>query len=517
MNEHNTHKHSKPVTLRLSGQRLTLVDLESLFGRPVHLEIDDAVWSRIEASRRIVEQIVAGGETVYGVNTGFGHLCNKHIDLADLDTLQHNLIRSHAVGVGESTPDDIVRFMLLLKILGLSQGHSGVTRRTVETLVNMLNHDILPIVPRQGSLGASGDLAPLAHLVLPLIGEGRVRFQGEVRPAADVFAQCDIPTITLGAKEGLALINGTQFMSAYAVAILVRSRHAAKHADIVASMSLDALRGSIKPFDPRLHELRPHPGAISVARNFRAMMADSEILESHKHCTKVQDPYSLRCVPQVHGASRDVIQHATDIVEREINSVTDNPVIFEDGSAISGGNFHGQSLAYALDYLAIGLAEFSSISERRTYLLLSGHDELPVLLMKNTGLNSGFMLPHYTSAALVSEGKILAHPASVDSIPTSLGQEDHVSMGATAATKAWLVMNSLETVLAIEQMCAAQALDYRLPLKAGVGPRAAHNTIRQAIPHTEEDHNFGDDIATSLALLRSQSIVEAVMMDVGPL
>ncbi len=503
--------------IRLDGTPLTLASLAEAFERRIRVEIADSVWDRIEASRGIVEKIAAGERAVYGVNTGFGHLCHKRIGRDDLGTLQHNLIRSHAVGVGPAVPDEVVRWMLLFKIHALGQGFSGIKRDTVHCLAEMLNHDILPVVPLQGSLGASGDLAPLAHMVLPLIGEGKVRCAGERKPAAEAFGEYRIETIRLAAKEGLALINGTQFMCAHAAAILVRAQRAAKHADIIASMSLEALRGSAKPFEARLHALRPHPGAVQVAENFRSLLRDSEINASHAGCDRVQDPYSLRCIPQVHGASRDAIRHGAEIVEREINSVTDNPVIFEDGTTISGGNFHGQPLALALDYLAIALSELASISERRVYLLLSGHDGLPAQLVANAGLNSGLMIAQYTAAALVSENKILASPASVDTIPTSMGQEDHVSMGATAATKAWRVMGHLETVLAIEQLCAAQALDFRLPLQAGVGPRTAHKVVRETITHADADRLFGEDIEASQALLRSRRVPQAVESTTGQL
>ncbi len=501
----------------LDGSRLTIPFLDEIFERPIQVEIAQSVWDRVNASRRVTEEIASGEEAVYGVNPGVGSLCRRRIDPDDLDTLQHNLIRSHAVGVGPAAPDSVTRWMLLFKIHSLGLGYSGIKCETVRCLVEMLNADVLPVVPTQGSLGASGDLAPLAHMVLPAIGGGMVRCGGTHLAAAEAFAEHSIQTVHLRAKEALALINGTQFMSAYAAAILVRAHRAAKHADIIASMSLEGLRGSAKPFDARLHELRPHPGAVEVASNLRRLLEASEILPSHAGCDKVQDPYSLRCVPQVHGASRDALRHAQQVVETEINGVSDNPIIFDDGDVISGGNFHGQSLALALDYLAIALSELANISERRIYLLLSGHDELPSLLMEDTGLNSGFMVPQYTAAALVSENKLLSSPASVDSIPTSLGQEDHVSMGATAATKAWRVMDNVETVLAIEQMCAVQALDFRAAHKPGRGPRIAHRIIRSQIPHAEEDRLFGEDIQTSLALLRSQRILRAVEKELGAL
>ena len=508
---------AEPAVLVLDDGRLALSRLDALLGRPLSVRLGESAWRRVEASRESVGRILSSGQPVYGINTGFGHLCRKRVDDADLGRLQENLIRSHAVGVGRDVPDAIVRWMLLLKTHALALGYSGVRRETLQLLVDMLCADLLPVVPEQGSLGASGDLAPLAHMVLPLIGEGRVRCEGKVMPVAEAFAKAGLKPVTLGPKEGLALINGTQFMSAFSAALCIRAMRAVKHADIIASMSLEALRGSAQPFDERLHALRPHRGAVETAGNMRRLLADSEILPSHADCGKVQDPYSLRCVPQVHGATRDALRHAWETCETEINSVTDNPVILDDATAISGGNFHGQPLALTLDYLAIAVAELAAISERRVYLLLSGHDGLPSLLMEDTGLNSGFMLPQYTAAALVSENKILASPASVDSIPTSLGQEDHVSMGATAATKAWRIMDNTETVLAIELMCAAQALDYRAPLKAGVGPRTAHDVLRGVIAHCESDRLFGQDIQASLRLLRSQAVVTRVEQSTGAL
>jgi histidine ammonia-lyase len=347
-------------------------------------------------------------------------------------------------------------------------------------------------------------------MVLPMIGRGEIRRAGE-RVAADAALKAaGLSPISLGAKEGLALINGTQFMSAYAAEAVVRGLRLCRHADVIAAMSLDGFAGSIKPFDERLHALRPHPGAVEVAGNVRRLLMSSGILASHIDCDRVQDPYSMRCVPQVHGAVRDALRHVTDVALREINSVTDNPILFEDGDVISGGNFHGQPIAIALDYLGMALAELAAISERRIYLLLSGAAGLPTLLMADTGVNSGFMLPQYTAAALVSENKILAHPASVDSIPTSLGQEDHVSMGATAAVKCRQILENAETVLAIEQMCAAQALDFRAPLKSTPAIQAVLAEIRRQIPHADRDRLFGDDIRVSLDVLRSQAVMRAV-------
>ena len=510
-------RQAAPAGVRIGLEPVALAAFDDWYDRPLQVVIEDAVWRRIDESRAIVETLVAAGEPIYGVNTGFGTLCTKRISAAQLELLQENLLLSHEVGVGPAVPPAVVRLMLLLKILGLCRGASGVRRETVAALAGMLNADLLPMVPTQGSLGASGDLAPLASLVLPLIGRGEVWCEQHTEPAATALARHGLHPIRLGAKEGLALINGTQFMSAYAVAILVRARRLLKHADLIAAISLEGIRGSLRPFDARLQALRPHPGAVETAGNVRRIMAGSKILESHADCTRVQDPYSIRCVPQVHGASRDAVRHAASIVQTEINSVTDNPVIVDAKTVISGGLFHGQPLALALDYLAIALAELASISERRVYLLLNGHDGLPALLMQDTGVNSGFMIPQYTAAALVSENKVLAHPASVDSIPTSLGQEDHVSMGATAATKAWRILENVETVLAIEQMCAAQALDFRAPIEPGRGVALAQRAIRERIPFAERDRSFGEDIRKSLELLRSRRVLQAVEAELGTL
>ncbi|MCB9851101.1 MAG: histidine ammonia-lyase [Phycisphaerales bacterium] len=501
----------------LNGDPLTLDGLRQIFDRRIDVALTDGVWARVTEARQRVDAIATGTRAVYGVNTGFGHLCRKRIEPDALTQLQDNLILSHAVGVGPAVPDELVRLMLLLKICSLTHGFSGISEPVLRGLMALLKHDLLPHIPQQGSLGASGDLAPLAHMVLPLIGHGTVRLDGVEMAAADALAKFDVAQVKLQPKDGVALINGTQFMAAYAVGLILRARHLLKHADIVASISLEGLQGSLAPFAEKLHALRPHRGAIETASNVRRLMDGSKILESHANCEKVQDPYSLRCVPQVHGAVRQAVHHAADVVETEINSVTDNPIIFEDGSTISGGLFHGEPLAIMLDYLAIALAELASISERRTYLLLSGHDGLPELLMKETGLNSGFMLPQYTAAALVSENKVLCSPASVDSIPTSLGQEDHVSMGATAATKAWRVLDNVETVLAIEEMCAAQALDYRAPIEPGRGVKIAHEVIRSRIAHAEADRLFGYDINVSLQTLREHAVVNAVEAELGEL
>lgn len=509
--------HPDATRFIFDGNRLTLDQLAAADGRRLSLHITDEVWNCVAANCDAVARIAAGKAAAYGINTGIGHLCTTRIPADQLNTLQENVVLSHAVGVGEPAPPEIVRWMMLFKIHALTHGFSGVSRSTVECLHRLLEADLLPVIPTQGSLGASGDLAPLAHMALPIIGRGYVMADGVRFPAEESLARAGIKPVTLGPKEGLALINGTQFMTAYAAEVVIRARRLVKLADIIATMSLEAMKGSVRPFDERLQKLRPHPGAIISAGNVRRLMNGSEILPSHANCDRVQDPYSLRCVPQVHGASRDALHHAAEVVETEINAVTDNPVILHDGEVISGGLFHGQPLALVLDYLAIALAELASISERRTYLLLSGAADLPVSLVRDTGVNSGLMVAQYTAAALVSENKGLCMPSSVDSIPTSAGQEDHVSMGARSAVKCLQVLNNAETVLAIEQLCAAQALDFLAPLLPGIGPRVAHAEVRKDISHAEADRTFGDDIQTSLALLRSQRIQNAVEREVGML
>ncbi|TWT44535.1 Histidine ammonia-lyase [Phycisphaerae bacterium RAS1] len=505
----------KPLDLELGVAPLDLELLDRALGRPLRVTLSPAGLQRVARGREWVDRLVSRGEAVYGINTGFGHLKSKRISPDQLDELQENLIVSHAVGVGPPTPREIVRWMLLFKTHQLLAGHSGVRPELVQTFANWLTEDALPVVPTRGSLGASGDLAPLAHMCLPLLGRGEMTLgeSGALPVRTDeLVAAGRVSPLRLAAKEGIALINGTQFMSAYAANIAVRARRLVDLADLICCMSLDGLQGTVRHADARLHAVRPHPGAQTVAANIRRLMQESEIRESHVHCDRVQDPYSLRCAPQVHGAIRDALTHFCEVVTREINSVTDNPILFGDDpstpdgvDAISGGNFHGEPLALVLDYLAIALTELANIAERRVYLLLSGVDGLPILLMKDTGLNSGFMLPQYTAAALLNECKVLSTPASVDSIPTSLGQEDHVSMGATSALKCYEILDRVETVLAIEMMCAAQALDYRAPLKPGVGPRAALAIVRQKIAHAERDRQFGEDIRAALELLRGST------------
>lgn len=476
-------------------------------------------FNKVKTSRVHVENALVDGKAHYGINTGFGILANKRINEIELKTLQRNIILSHAVGVGNSIPKQISKLMLQFKIHALAQGYSGISTETFERLLLMEELDLIPVVPEKGSVGASGDLAPLAHLCLPLLGFGHVwNAEGtEKIPAKDVLEQHGLEPIELQAKDGLALINGTQFMSAYGAYVLEKAIHLCKVADVLGAMSIEALQGSIKPFDERIHAIRPHPGQVKTADNIRRLLADSQILESHRNCGKVQDPYCLRCIPQVHGASKDALNYSIGVIETEINSVTDNPLVFDNGDIVSGGNFHGQPLALAMDFAAIALAELASISERRTYLLLEGHDGLPKLLMRETGTNSGFMIPQYTAAALVSENKVLCHPASVDSIPTSLGQEDHVSMGSISATKLLKVLENVEYVLAIELFTSAQALDFRKPFKPGVGVEKAHDYIRSKVAHTEVDRFFNDDIQQCHDLVYDENLILVAEEKINPL
>jgi histidine ammonia-lyase len=486
----------------MSAPHITVRNLHAdLAAAVAHFAADT---SAVERSRGRVEAALADGRPHYGINTGFGALANTRVPDDRLADLQRNLLLSHAVGVGDPVPPGITRLMLQLKVVGLGLGYSGVSLPVFQRLVAFDRLGLLPVVPSRGSVGASGDLAPLAHLCLPLIGLGE--FWNDDRtaavPAADVLRANDLRPVALAAKDGLALVNGTQLMAAYGAWVLERCARLVDLFDLAAAMSLEALQGSIRPFDARIYALRPHPGHGAVAANVRFLLAESEILEAHRNCGKVQDPYCLRCVPHA-------LAYAAGVLETEINGVTDNPLVMDDGDVVSGGNFHGEPLALALDFAAIALAEFAGISERRIYLLLEGHDGLPKLLMRETGLNSGFMIPQYTAAALVSENKVLCHPASVDSIPTSLGQEDHVSMGSVSAVKLLAVLKNVETVLAIELLTAAQALDYRQPLRPGRGVEAVHRLIRAAAPHREADYLFRDDLRRVAELVDGRGLLDA--------
>ncbi|HBH49608.1 MAG TPA: histidine ammonia-lyase [Bacteroidales bacterium] len=461
----------------------------------------------VRKCRETVENIVHKQKTVYGINTGFGPLCTTLIGEEDTRTLQHNLLMSHSVGVGKNIPSEIAKLMLIFKVHSLSKGYSGVAVKTLERILWHIEEDIIPCVPEQGSVGASGDLAPLAHLFLPLIGLGTVNYQGEEFPTQKLFDLLNIEPIHLGPKEGLALINGTQFISAFASAALEKMQNCLDSADIIAAMNLEAMMGSVKSFDAELHSLRPYSGVEYVAKRMRILTANSEIVESHKNCTRVQDPYSLRCIPQVHGASRNAWLHLKETIHTEINSVTDNPIIFSEDKTISGGHFHGQPIALPADYAAIAAAELGNISDRRVYLsLMEKVEGLPKLLMRETGLNSGFMIPQYTTAALVSENKSLCFPSSVDSIPTSLGQEDHVSMGSISARKALQITENLEKILGIELFTAAQGFDFRKPLKSSILINKVHEHVRTKIPFAEKDRIFAHDINIAIDMIGKKEL-----------
>jgi len=466
--------------------------------------------SKINQSAAQVREIVEGGRTVYGVNTGFGILANTGISKEDTATLQYKILQSHSVGVGDAIPVEVARLMLITKVQSLAQGYSGVQLSTIERIIWHIENNVIPVVPEKGSVGASGDLAPLAHLFLPLIGLGEVFYKGQKIQTSEVFTIFQIAPVQLGAKEGLALINGTQFILSFSVKAVQRMHNCLDAADIIGAMSLEALTGTKAPFDERLHDLRPFAGNIIVAKRLRLLLKDSEIMQSHVDCGRVQDPYSLRCMPQVHGASRNAWQHLRELTEIELNAVTDNPIILSANDTISGGNFHGQPLALPLDYACFAAAELGNISDRRSYLLLEGKWGLPVLLMKNVGLNSGFMIPQYTTAALVSENKTLCFPASADSIPTSLGQEDHVSMGSISGRKLNRVLDNLEYILAIELLSACQAIEFRRPLKSSKILEFAHDYVRDFVSFAEEDRIFAKDINRVANLIKDFSFVSKV-------
>lgn len=492
--------------------------------RGAQVAFPDAARVNVDAARRVVEDAVSSGLTVYGVTTGFGALADTPIDPSQAAQLQHGIVRSHATAVGRPLSRQEARAMLLLRAHVLALGHSGVRQIVIDLMVQMLNKDVIPAVPEQGSLGASGDLAPLANLALPLIGSGEILSDDDghtVEPAGRVFAREGLEPLTLAAKEGLALVNGTQGMLAIGILAAERARVLAQTADVVAAMTIEAALGTDAPFDERLQLLRPHPGQGSSASNLRRLLAGSPILASHRDSPHlVQDAYSLRCAPQVHGAARDVLGYVQGVLTIEANAVSDNPIVFPGtGEVKSGGNFHGMPVAVALDALCAPLVGLASISERRLYRLLDHHQSngLPPFLVDASGLNSGFMLVQYTAASLVSECKSLAHPASVDSIPSSAGQEDHVSMGMIAARHAREIVANAEMVLALEALGAAQALDLRAPLIPGEATRAVHDALRQRVPFFDHDREFGPDIAAAVAMVRDGSLVTAAEAVTGPL
>lgn len=490
--------------IKIDGQSLTL----ETFGRVVSSEeqcsLTATARKQVRAARRAVETTIARGEPVYGINTGFGDLAGVSIDPANLNTLQERLVLSHAAGVGESLPDLVVRGMLLLRANTLARGHSGVRVEVVETLLALLNANMLPVVPSRGSVGASGDLAPLAHLALPLIGKGRVRFNGREQSARTGLKRAGIEPLVLQAKEGLALINGTQAMTSLLAVAALEMRRLVKTADLVAAMATDALRGTDAAFDQRLHALRPHPGQKASAANLWAVLSGSGIRESHRHNdVRVQDPYSVRCAPQVHGAARDLLVDVEAKLVIEMNSVTDNPLVFpEDMEILSGGNFHGEPMALAADVLALGVAELGSISERRIEKLTNtAFSALPPFLVEDAGLNSGFMIAQVTAAALASENKTLCHPASVDSIPTSADKEDHVSMGMWAALKLQQVLDNTRHILAIELLSAAQGIDLLRPLRSSKSLERVHKALRKRVAMWDKDREMGVDITAAVDFL----------------
>ncbi len=466
---------------------LQMNDLSDFLRHRPKVEISEESVRKIEKCRLWLDQQLEGNtEPIYGINTGFGALCNIKIEHKDIQKLQENLIISHACGIGDEVPEDIVRLMLLLKIQNLSYGHSAAQVKTVQLMADLLNNNITPVIYDQGSLGASGDLAPLAHLCLPLLGMGEVRYNGKVIKAADALKFAGLNPVRLESKEGLALLNGTQFMLAYGAYVLLEAKKFLNWADVIGALSLDAFLGLPGPFNLLVHELRPHPGQIHTANRVLEILKGSELIESPKE--HVQDPYSFRCIPQVHGASRDAVEYCAKVMETEMNSVTDNPTLFPDDEFIvSAGNFHGQPLALALDFMGIALSEIANISERRTYQLICGKRGLPQFLVAHPGLNSGFMIPQYTAASIVSQNKVLAHPASVDSIESSQGQEDHVSMGSISATKSLKIMENVKRVLAIELFNAAQALEFRRPSKTSPFLEDLLERYRMDVPFVQDD------------------------------
>ena len=490
------------MTHYITAERLTIARVEEIMTKGYKIALSDDAIQRINHCREYLDKKMEDvAHPIYGVTTGFGSLCNISISKEHLSQLQKNLMMSHACGTGQRVPAEIARLMLLLKVQSLSYGHSGVQFITVERLVDMFNNNIIPVVYEQGSLGASGDLSPLAHMCLPLLGLGEVEVDNEIISGEQLMQRMGWEPITLCSKEGLALLNGTQFMSAYGVHSLINAQKLSRWADSIGAMSLEAFDGRLEPFEHNVHAIRPHNGQIETARNIRTLLEGSEIAKQPKK--HVQDPYSFRCIPQVHGASKDTIEYVAGVLETEINSATDNPTIFPDSDeVISAGNFHGQPIALAMDFLAIAVAELANISERRIYKIISGARNLPNFLVAAPGVNSGFMIPQYTAASIVSQSKGLCWPASCDSIPSSQGQEDHVSMGSNAATKLWKVVQNTERVLAIELMNAAQALEFRRPLLSSKPIEAMFAAYRKVVPFVDNDTVMFPHIASSVKFLQ---------------
>ncbi|HEX2429059.1 MAG TPA: histidine ammonia-lyase [Gaiellaceae bacterium] len=507
---------AEPIVL--TGEDLTLADVWAVAIDGSTAMLADSARNRMASARELVEGV--GQEHTYGVNTGFGRFVSAHIPEELAEELQLRLLRSHACGVGEPYPDEVVRGAMLLRANALAKGFSGARVATVELLLECLNRGVLPHVPARGSVGASGDLAPLAHLALPLVGEGQATVEGELLDGAEALRAVGLEPIRLASKEGLSLVNGTQFMAAMAALGVVRARRLAATADLACALSLESLQGSRTSFRPAVHRARPLKGQQESAANVWRLLEGSAIIESHLWCDKVQDAYALRCAPQVHGACRDLLDYVAATIEVELNAATDNPlVLLDEGDIVSAGNFHGQPLAFALDALAMAVAELASISERRVERLVNPalSDGLPPFLVEEGGLNSGFMIPQYVAAALVSENKVLAHPASVDSIPTSAGQEDHVSMGNAAGLKALMVLDNAERALAIELLAGAQAIEFLAPLQPGDGVRAVHDVVRDLSRRLEEDRSLSPDIELVADAIRSGAIVSAAESEIGAL
>ncbi|MBC8458463.1 MAG: histidine ammonia-lyase [Deltaproteobacteria bacterium] len=503
----------------LGVDRITIEDLVAIARHEAKVQITEESKSRILDTRKLIDRWVQEEKTIYGVTTGFGALSDVIISKEDTQRLQENILMSHAAGVGNILDKETVRAIMALRIKDLARGHSGIRLETVNCLTDLLNRGVCPVVPEKGSVGASGDLAPLAHLCLILIGQGEAFYEGQRIPGAEALKRCGMDPLKLEAGEGLALVNGTQVMTAIGGLAVYDSLRLSKMSDIAAAMSLEVLMGSKTEFDPRIHEVRPHPGQAAAAENMDRITQNSEIISSHKDCSRVQDAYTLRCSPQVHGASKDSINYALNVVEIEMNSSTNNPLFFpESEEFLLGGNFHGQPVALAMDFLCMAVSELANISERRIERLLNPKlSGLPAFLVSDGGLNSGFMIAQYTAAALVSENKILSHPACVDSIPTSANKEDHVSMGTISARKCREIVKNSEHVISIELLCGAQAMDLFTNLKPGKGTLVAYKTIRDAVSHLDKDRILSRDIETLVHLMRSGKILEEVEKVIGKL
>ncbi len=500
-----------PKIFKLGEDWLTASTAIAIAKGQTSLELSKTTKVKINASSRIVKNIVDKGHPVYGINTGFGPLCTTKISKEETQVLQTNILQSHSVGVGKPIDKEIAKLMLILKAHSLAKGFSGISELTLDRIMWHISNDAIPVVPSQGSVGASGDLAPLSHLFLPLIGLGKVEYQGELIETSTFFKETGLESVELGPKEGLALINGTQFIAAHAIKVVEKLHYCLSQADIIGAMMIEGLQGSIKPFYNELHALRPFKGNLHVAKRVKRLLKGSQIMEAHADCERVQDPYSLRCIPQVHGASRNAWLHLKELLEVELNSVTDNPIIIDEELTISGGSFHGQPLAMALDYACLAASEVGNISDRRIYLALEGNSPgVPKLLMDDTGINSGYMILQYTTAALASENKGLCFPSSADSIPTSLGQEDHVSMGSISGRKALQVIENVEKILAIELLTAAQAFEYRKPMKSGILLDKVHKEVRKRVSFAKKDRVFATDIELGIAMIKDHTIIKVI-------